>query len=120
MQGVVDAHLRALVSGPVAASRSGPRAELLAWVDTAFNGTLTIPRGQVAALGLPKQSSAEAVLADGRCVELETFGCHFDWFGGTYETQVIASDGEHALLGTMLLDGHRLSIDYAAKTVELV
>lgn len=119
MNGVVDAHLRALVSVPVAASRDGTRVDLLVWVDTAFNGTLTIPRGQAAALGLPKQSTAEAVLADGRCVELETFGCHFDWFRGTYETQVIAIDGEHALLGTMLLDGHRLSIDYAAKTVEL-
>ena len=120
MDGVVDAYLRALVGVRVAASRGGPRVELLAWVDTAFNGTLTIPRGQVAALGLPKHSSAEAILADGRVVELETFSCHFDWFGGTYETQVIASDGEYALLGTMLLDGHRLTIDYAAKTVELV
>jgi hypothetical protein len=30
-----------------------------------------------------------------------------------------ASDGEYPLLGTMLLDGHRLEINYAANTVEL-
>jgi hypothetical protein len=29
------------------------------------------------------------------------------------------SDGEYPLLGTMLPDGHRLDINYAAKTVEL-
>jgi clan AA aspartic protease len=89
------------------------------WIDTAFNGGLTIPREQVAALGLSKESSAEAILADGRSVELETFACFFDWFGNTYETQIIASDGRYPLLGTLLLDGHRLDIDYRAKTVEL-
>jgi hypothetical protein len=63
-----------------------------------------------------------------RCVEspsaslpmAETFGCYIDWFGGTYQTQIVASDGTYPLLGTTLLDGHRLVIDYAAKTVELI
>jgi clan AA aspartic protease len=103
----------------VSASRGGARTELLAWIDTAFNGGLALPRRYVADLGLAKQSSAEAVLADGRTVELETFGCFLDWFGNTYDTQVAASDGEYPLLGTMLLDGHRLNINYAAKTLEL-
>ena len=52
-------------------------------------------------------------------VELETFACFLDWYGNTYETQIIASEGEYPLLGTILLDGHRLEIDYKAKTVEL-
>jgi predicted aspartyl protease len=89
------------------------------WIDTAFIGGLAIPHKQVAERGLVKESSAEAILADGRCVELETFACFFDWFGNCYETQVSASDGEYPLLGTMLLDGHHLGIDYTAKTVEL-
>ena len=58
-------------------------------------------------------------MADGRTVPLETFGCHIDWFGETYQTQVVASDGTYPLLGTILLDGRRLAIDYAAMTVEL-
>ena len=37
----------------------------------------------------------------------------------SYETQVVASDGEYPLSGTMLLGGHRLLIDYQAKTVDL-
>ncbi len=119
MTGFVDDQLRALLRVPASASRDGQRTELVAWIDTAFNSGMAIPRKQVATLGLPKQSSAEAILADGRSVELETFACFVDWFGNTYETQVPASDGEYALLGTMLLDGHRLDINYAAKTVEL-
>ena len=104
---------------PVSASRDGQRTDLVVWIDTAFNGGLAIPRKQVAALGLSKQSSAEAILADGRSVELETFACFLDWFGKTYETQIAASDGEYPLLGTMLLDGRRLDINYTAKTVDL-
>jgi predicted aspartyl protease len=98
--GHVDDQLRALVRVPVGASRDGPRQEIVAWVDTAFNGGLTVPRAVVTALGLPQESSVEAVLADGRTVALETFGCHFDWFGGIYQTQVVASDGAYPLLGT--------------------
>jgi predicted aspartyl protease len=84
-------------------------------VDTAFNGGLTIPRTLVTGLGLPRESSVEAVPADGRTVALETF----DWFGTTYHTQVVASDGAYPLLGTQLLSGRRPAVDYAARTVEL-
>ena len=119
MNGFVDDQLRALIRVPVSASRDGERAVLVVWIDTAFNGGLAIPRKEVAELGLVKQSSAEAILADGRSVELETFACFVDWFGETYETQIAASDGEYPLLGTMLLDGRRLDISYAVKTVEL-
>jgi predicted aspartyl protease len=117
--GFVDDKLRALLRVPVAASRDGNRTEIVVWIDTAFNGGLTIPRKQISELGLVKESSAEAILADGSSVELETFACFFDWFGNTYETQIAASDGAFPLLGTMLLAGRRLSIDYVAKTVEL-
>ena len=119
MKGFVDDQLRALLRVPVSTSRDGARRDLVVWIDTAFNGGLAIPRKQVAELGLSKQSSAEAILADGRCVELETFACFVDWFGNSYETQIAASDGKYPLLGTLLLDGHHLDINYGAKTVEL-
>ena len=117
--GQVDDQLRALVRVPVAASQDGPRHEVVAWVDTAFNGGLTIPKAFIDDLGLPKESSIEAILADGQTVALETFGCYLDWFGGTYQTQVVAGVGAYALLGTLLLADRRLAIDYLAKTVEL-
>jgi predicted aspartyl protease len=116
----VDDQRRALVRVPVAASREGPRHDIAAWVDTAFNGGLTIPRALIEGLGLPQESSIEATLADGRTVALETFGCYFDWFGGTFQTQVVASDGVYPLLGSLLLADRRLTIDYRARTVELI
>ena len=97
MNGFVDDQLRALLHVPVSASRDGERMDLVVWIDTAFNGGLAVPRKQVAELGLPKQSSAEAILADGRSVKLETFACFLDWFGNTYETQIAASDGEYQM-----------------------
>jgi hypothetical protein len=51
------------------------------------------------------ESSAEAILADGQSVELETFACFFDWFSNSYEMQIVAGNGEYPLLGSMLLDG---------------
>ena len=119
MKGFVDDKLRALLRVAVAASSDDQREEIVVWIDTAFNGGLVIPRKQIAELRLMKQSSAEAILADGHSVELETFACCFDWFGNSYETQIVANDGEYPLLGTILLDGHRLNIDYETKTVEL-
>jgi clan AA aspartic protease len=119
VKGHVDDKGRALLRVPLSASRDGKRSDVVAWLDTAFTGGLAIPRQQVAELGLVKESSAEAILADGRFVELETYACFLDWFGKTYETQIVASDGEFPLLGTILLDGHRLEIDYKTKTVDL-
>jgi clan AA aspartic protease len=119
VKGTVDDKLRALLPVSVSATVTGQRHDILAWVDTAFNGGLVIPEKQISELGLAKESSAEAILADGTLVELETFACCFHWFNKSYETQVISNDGEVALLGTMLLDGHRLVIDYKTKTVEL-
>jgi clan AA aspartic protease len=119
MIGTVDEALRALIGVPVSASLTGDRKEILAWVDTAFNGGLVIPRKWIVELGLPQQSSAEAILADGQLVVLETYACFFDWFGNTYKTQIVTSDAEYALLGTMLLEGRRLEIDYAQKSLQL-
>jgi len=117
VNGFVDEKLRALIPVPVAPTSAGERTELAVWIDTAFNGGLVIPRKHIESLGLIQTSSAEAILADGKPVELETYACFLDWFGSTYETQIVANDGEYPLLGTMLLSGWKLEVDYRAKTV---
>lgn len=119
MNGIVDEKLRALVRVRVSASKDGEREEIPVWIDTAFNGGLVIPKTKIEELGLVQESAAEAILADGQLVELETYQCFLDWFGGTYETQIVANESEFPLLGTQLLDGHRLEIDYQSKTVGL-
>lgn len=120
MKGHVDEKLRALVQIRVAGTHHEQFCEIWAWIDTAFNGSLVIPRSKVEALRLPMESSAEAILADGTKVELETFACQIEWFGTTYDTQVVLNDSDYALLGTSLLAGRRLEVDYAARTVSVL
>jgi len=119
VNGFVDDQLRALLPVPVSASRDGNRTEILAWIDTAFNGGLAIPRNLVVELGLAEVSYVEAILADGTSVELPLSRCIIDWFGNRYETEIAASDGKFALLGTVLLADRDLHVDYKARTVEL-
>ncbi len=115
MKGFADEKLRALVRVPLSASRDGTQQDVLVWIDTAFNGGLVLPRKQIAELGLVKESTAEAILADGQLVELETYACFCEWFDNSYATQIVASDSEYPLLGTMLLDDPQLNIDYKGR-----
>lgn len=119
MKGIVDSELRALVDASVSAASNGSLQLLRVWIDTAFNGGLVIPRTKIAILGLRQASSIEAILADGQLVELETFSCFVHWFGTVYQTQVVANDGEFPLLGTLLLAGRTLSINYKTATLSL-
>lgn len=119
MKGIVDESLRALLDVSVAAVEGGERHALTVWIDTAFNGGLVIPRSHMQRLGLKQASTTQAFLADGRTVDLETFTCHLEWFGERYRTQVVANDGEFALLGTLLLADRKLTIDYKTKSAVL-
>lgn len=92
---------------------------LTVWIDTAFNGSLVVPRDAIERLGLRATSTTEAILADGTTIELETFACKLEWFGSVFRIQVIASDSRLRLLGTSLLAGRRLIIDYASGEVTL-
>jgi len=92
---------------------------VVAWIDTAFNGGLVLPRQEIERLGLSETSSTSAILADGKQVELPTYTCYLEWFGKEVRTQVVANEGATPLLGTMLLDGHDLVISYKRKTLTL-
>jgi clan AA aspartic protease len=117
--GEVDDTLRALLTVRVASNPKGQWEPITTWVDTAFNGTLVIPRSEIIRLGLQKATTMEATLADGCTVELETYSCCIEWFGSIRRTQAIANEGKTPLLGTMLLAGRVLTVDYKAGTLEL-
>lgn len=119
MNGIVDDTLRALLEIQIGAKSGGAKSPVTVWVDTAFNGGLVLPRRDIERLELNESSSTPAILADGQQVELPTFTSYLEWFGNEYRTQVVASDGAHPLLGTMLLDGRDLQISYRRKTVTL-
>ena len=119
MKGIADDGLRALVEVSIGSESNGRKLPVVVWADTAFNGGLVLPQNEVNRLELKEYSSTPAILADGQQVELPTFTCFLEWFGKEYRTQIVANQGAHPLLGTMLLDGHDLNVSYIRKTVEL-
>jgi clan AA aspartic protease len=119
MNGTVDDDLRALLDVQIGSAPNGGKSTVVVWVDTAFNGGLVLPRHEIQRLGLKESSSTLATLADGQQVELPTYACYLDWFGREYRTQIVANEGAHPLLGTMLLDGYDLHVSYKRRTVTL-
>ena len=119
MKGHVDSELRALVPVGVSADSRKQVCHALVWVDTAFNGSFVIPQSMINDVGLQVESTAEAVLADGSCVEIESYGCSIHWDGKVYRTQVVANDGQYGLVGTMLLAGRKLVVDYRNGSVAI-
>jgi clan AA aspartic protease len=93
--------------------------DVLAWIDTAFNGELVLPRAIIDSANLAQTAGIEATLADGTVVVLETFSCAVEWFGATRMVEVIANTGVFPLVGIGLLIGRRLTVDYAHLTVSI-
>lgn len=119
MNGIVDEFSRALVTLSIRANSEAERTEIQAWIDTAFNGELVLPRRIVEATGLELTAGIDAKLADGNMVTLESFNCIVDWFDEDVAVEAIANEGEFPLLGIGLLVGHRLVVDYSTLNVTI-
>jgi clan AA aspartic protease len=119
MNGIVDEFGRALLDLRIRSVDMDEPVDITAWVDTAFNGELVVPRAIVETVGLEQSAGIRARLADGNEVTLESYACILDWFGNKRAVEVIANDGQMPLLGIGLLIGHRLTVDYTELTVNL-
>lgn len=88
-------------------------------IDTGFNGALCIPASLADKLELKKKSE----------VEIFGVGLHQDivglaiakiiWFGRQTEIEVLINDSDDRLLGSELLDGKILKINYRNKKVSI-
>lgn len=119
MKGQVDEVGRALLTLSVRRVASSNTADLVVWVDTAFDGELVIPLNAIHDMELPQSAAVRATLADGTAVVLDTFDCEIAWFGQWRRVEVIANEGHLPLLGIGLLRGHRLTVDYVTDELEL-
>ena len=119
MKGIVDERNRALITISVGRRIDGPFEDVMAWIDTAFDGHLVFSTRLIRRLGLDSLVETEAILADGSKVALETFICFVDWFGQRFPVQVIANEGMFPLLGTELLANRELSISYVNRELRL-
>ena len=88
-------------------------------VDTGFTGSLLLPEPVATALNLSVVQRTTATLADGSLAIFRLCRCEVGWVAG--QRAILAHIGRHreALLGTTLLAGQRLLIDYGAATVEI-
>ena len=117
MNGLIDAYGRALLAIKIRRDKLQEPTPIEVWIDTGFNGDLVLPRPQIDRLGLQKSGSVDAILADGSPIEVHTYTCLIDWFGREQRLEVVANDGEYALLGVGLLLGLELRANY--RTLEL-
>lgn len=109
-------------SGSVTAAReavlrlrlaAGETVECL--VDTGFSGALVLPQALVARLNLPIVGREVFEMIGGRRFVAGMALAEVEWLGRRRTFRVIIS--EDTLLGTEMLDGCRLVIDYTAHTV---
>jgi hypothetical protein len=95
IQGVVNARHEAIVPLRVRGP-GGIVSNVNAIVDSGYNSSLTLPATIVAALGLARQSSSSAVLADGSlCPPFDVFGAEErEQFHEEYDNNTLFSDKE--------------------------
>jgi clan AA aspartic protease len=117
--GHVDEFGRALVSLRMRPSTASVFSDVAAWIDTAFNGELVIPRSLIETLNLEQSGAIRATLADGNEVVLESYQCVLDWFDEEVVVEAIANDGQVPLLGVELLRQRKLTVDYVQGTLQL-
>ena len=119
MRAWVDEENRALVELSLACNAKSTRNAVNAWIDTAFDGHLVLPRSQIEELGLDVIADTEAILADGSKTRLRCYYCVVDWLGGIVPIQVIANDGQLPLIGTGLIAQVDLRINYRTQVCTL-
>jgi clan AA aspartic protease len=86
-------------------------------IDTGFDGALVLPRSEASRLNLTILGRVP-IIGVGRIRSVADIAeLEVDWLGEGRAVEVIISDGDDSLLGTELLDGSRLMVDYINYTV---
>lgn len=86
-------------------------------VDTGFTGALVLPQSLVTRLGIPIIGREVFEMVGGRQFVADVALAEVEWLGSTRTVRVIV--GEDTLLGTELLDGTKLVIDYVSHTATI-
>ena len=106
--GLVTARLEAMIPLTIH-GLGGKQQDIEARIDTGFSGALTVQPMVIAGLGLAWRSQAQATLANGSVIQLDTYYATVLW-DGAIRNIVIAAADTNPLLGTGLLAGHEVRI----------
>ena len=115
VQGHVDDQGQPIVEIQVSGSRG--EISLNAVVDTGFSGDVSLPTSIAVQLGLELWGSEVFELADGSRVEGLVFVGWLCLEKEEREAEIILSDSQEALVGTGLLRGRCLEIDFRSRRV---
>jgi len=100
----LEAHVPVRFRGP-----DGDKADVDALIDTGFTAAMTLPMSIVVALGLIRQTSGQARLADGSLRQFDVYGAEVSW-DGTWRPVLVSVVSHETLLGMRLLEGHELRV----------
>jgi clan AA aspartic protease len=81
-------------------------------LDTGFDGGLMLPRAFVSQTRIPLIGELTFEMVGGARMPAEIGLTDIDWLGELRKVEVIISEGNDALIGTELLIGTTLTIDY--------
>lgn len=81
-------------------------------VDTGFTGALALPPAAVRTLALPYLGELSANMANDMKVVLSVYAATIIWNGFEQEVRVLAT-GRRPLIGTALLNGNELFVQFA-------
>lgn len=86
-------------------------------IDTGFDGALVLPRVEATRLNLTVLGKVPIIGVSRIRAIADIAELDVEWLGEVHAVEVIISDGDDSLLGTELLDGSRLVVDYVNYTV---
>jgi predicted aspartyl protease len=95
------------------------RVQMTACLDTGFDGDLCLPTDIGLTLGLELTGSEAVELADGSCQPELVFKGFAVFLGKRRNVKIYLTESEEALVGTGLLGGCRLSVDFDTGKVRI-
>jgi len=96
---------------------NGQAVTVVALLDTGFSGDLYLPMEIGVMLGLELRSMVETELADGTVSLEPVYTAQADWDGELRRAYVLLTRSDEALLGTRLLEGKSVNIDFCSGEV---
>ncbi len=105
ISGIVNTVLEATLQLEIYGSNS--QQSIVAVIDTGYNGSLTLPRDVISALGLPPLASRSVTLGDASRKVLDFYEADVHWDTTRKTVAVLCVEGD-PLIGTALLNGYKI------------
>lgn len=117
MRGFFDEEGHPRIEVSLFGSRAEATIEVL--IDTGFDGALCVPIPLAIPLGLELYGDHNYELADGTIKQELTYRAIIHLGEETHRAEIVLTESEEALIGSELLEGYILEIDYGNRTVEI-